>query len=307
MHPSAPLVLAGLLLTALTLRAEEPLVVPLWPGAAPGSEHVTIREKITERSADPQKPDRIYTQIVTPTLTIHRPAHPNGVGIIVAPGGGYLRIVIDKEGPDTSAWLNRIGVTALVLKYRLPDEGHEHPLDVALEDGQRAVRLARAHAREWGLDPNRIGFLGYSAGGHLASSVAYFSDAHVYAPVDAADALSARPDFAILGYAVGARGEPPASLDTLPPHVAVTWKYRFEPKPGVAYPPTFLFQANDDPTVPPATTAETYLKLKRSGTPAEMHMFLRGGHGFGIRDAKGPNAIWPRLCEAWMGEIGVLR
>ena len=243
-----------LVLATVTLSraAGIPDVIPLWPGAAPGSEKLTITEKITERSTDPQKHDRIYTQIVTPSLTVHRPEKPNGVAVIVAPGGGYQRIVIDKEGPDTSAWLNRLGVTAFVLKYRLPGEGHVNAKDVSLQDAQRAVRVVRAHAAEWGLDPARVGFIGYSAGGHLSAAVEFFSDRKLYAPVDAADQLSARPDFSILGYAVaGGRGARPAPLDGLSPQQQLMWTYKIEATPGVKYPPTFILQADDDPTVNP--------------------------------------------------------
>lgn len=293
---------------AFSFAAEIPDVINLWPGAAPGSEKLTITEKITERSTDPAKPDRIYTQIVTPSLTVHRPEKPNGIVVIVAPGGGYQRIVIDKEGPDTSAWLNRLGITAFVLKYRLPGEGHVNGKDVALQDAQRAMRVIRLHAAEWGLDATRVGFIGYSAGGHLAASLEFFFDRKIYAPIDAADQLSARPDFSILGYAPsGARGPRPAALDGLTLRQQMDWDYKIEATPGVKYPPAFILQADDDPTVNPQNAAIIYLALKQNGTPAEMHVFKRGGHGFGIRDAKGPVTHWPDLCAEWMKEIDVLR
>ena len=301
------LLLAFLGTAALSFAAEIPDLIKLWPNAAPGSEKLTITEKITERSTDPQKPDRIYTQIVTPSLLVHRPEKSNGIAVIVAPGGGYQRIVIDKEGPDTSAWLNRLGVTAFILKYRLPGEGHVNAKDVALQDAQRAVRVIRAHAAEWGLDPARVGFLGYSAGGHLAASLEFFFDRKIYAPVDLADQLSARPDFSVLGYAsAGATGTRPASVEGLSPRQQLDWDYKIEAAPGVKYPPAFILQADDDATVNPKNAAIIYLALKQNGTPAEMHVFRSGGHGFGIRDAKGPVAHWPDLCAEWMKEIGVL-
>jgi acetyl esterase/lipase len=304
-----PLRVVAFVVCATFARAAEiPDVVRLWPGAAPGSEKVTLMEKITERSQDPNQRDRIYTQIVEPSLVVHRPEKPNGAAVIIAPGGGYVRIVIDKEGPDTSTWLNRIGITAFVLKYRLPDEGHENGQDVALQDAQRAVRVIRAHAKEWGLDPARVGFLGYSAGGHLAASLTFFSDKRIYAPVDAADELSARPDFSVFGYAnSGGRGTPPAALEDLKPSQRLRWDYRIEAAPGKTYPPTFLLHADDDPTVPGENSAIIYLALKQAKTPTEMHIFKRGGHGFGIRDTNGPNTKWPDLCADWLREIGVLR
>ena len=309
MNPTPRALFASLCLVATAgLAAPIPDVVNLWPGAAPGTEKVTIAEKITERSTDPQKHDRIYTQIVTPSIAVHRPEKPNGIAVIVAPGGGYQRIVIDKEGPDTSAWLNRLGITAFVLKYRLPGEGHENGQDVALQDAQRAMRVIRAHAAEWGLDANRIGFCGYSAGGHLAAALTFFSAKKIYTPVDAADQLSARPDFAILGYAsAGARGTRPASLDGLTPQQRLNWDYKIEAAPGAKYPPAFILQADDDPTVNPENAATIYLALKQAGTPSEMHVFKRGGHGFGIRDAKGPVTHWPDLCAEWLQGIGVLK
>ena len=305
--PSRLVALIASGLAAAGFAAEIPAEIPLWPGSAPGSEKLTITEKITERSTDPAKPDRIYTQIVHPSLTVHRPSNPNGAAVIIAPGGGYQRIVIDKEGPDTSAWLNRLGVTAFVLKYRLPEEGHVNARDVALQDAQRAMRVVRAHAAEWGLDPARVGFLGYSAGGHLAASLEFFSGRQVYTAVDAADRLSARPDFSILGYAfAGEKGPRPASIDGLPPQTQLRWEYRIEATPGVKYPPTFILQADDDPTVNPQDAATIYFALKQNGTSVEMHIFRRGGHGFAIRDAKGPVTRWPDICADWMKEIGVL-
>ena len=300
--------IAYLVTSTLISAAEIPDTLKLWPGAAPGSEKITFTEKITERSKDPQKHDRIYTQIVEPSLAVHRPKEPNGAAVIIAPGGGYSRIVIDKEGPDTSAWLNGLGVTAFVLKYRLPNEGHEHGQDVALQDAQRAIRVIRAHAREWGLDPNRIGFLGYSAGGHLAASLEFFHDRALYPPVDAADQLTARPDFSVLGYPMGGpHGPRPATFEGRPPLERLLWDYKVEVRPGLSYPPTFIFQADDDPTVNPESSALIYLALKQSKTPAELHIFRQGGHGFGIRDTKGPNTLWPQLCADWMKGIGVLK
>ena len=243
-----------------------------------------------------------------PTLEIYRPASPNGAAVIVAPGGGYQRVVIDKEGRDTAAWLNSIGVTAFVLKYRLPDEGHEHGRDVPLQDAQRAVRIVRAHATAWGLDAARVGFLGYSAGGHLAASVAFFADRVVYTPVDTADALSARPDFVILGYAVaGNKGPRPATLEGLTPRQQLLWEYRIEVTTGAKYLPGFLLQAGDDPAVNSLDAVAIYSALKYARTAAELQLFRRGDHGFGIRDAQGPSSRWPAFCADWLKEIGVLR
>lgn len=286
---------------------EMPSVIRLWPGAAPGSETLTITETITERSTDPAKHDRIYTQIVEPSLQVFRPPSPNGVAVIVAPGGAYQRVVIDKEGLDTATWLNGLGITAFVLKYRLPDEGHAHGHLVPLQDAQRAVRLVRAHAAAWELDPARLGFLGYSAGGHVAASVAFFADRRAYEPIDEIDALSARPDFSVFCYAVsGVFGS--GDDDTAAPqrHRLLT-ELAITAAPGVTYPPAFLFHATDDPAVSPDHAIRLYTAVRQSGSPAELHLFRRGGHGFGIRNAQGPITRWPDLCEAWLRDTGILR
>lgn len=287
--------------------AEMPSLIRLWPGAAPGSEKLTITEKITERSTDPTKHDRIYTQIVEPSMQVFRPPSSNGVALIVAPGGAYQRVVIDKEGLDTATWLNGLGITAFVLKYRLPDEGHENGYLVPLQDAQRAMRLVRANAGAWGLDPARIGFLGYSAGGHLAASVAFFSDRRTYEPVDAADALSARPDFSVFCYAVARAFGNVAEDNSAPQRMRLAAEFAIVATPGVTYPPAFIFHASDDPAVPPEHALHLYTAVRESGSAAELHVFRRGGHGFGIRNAQGPIARWPELCEAWLRDTGVLR
>lgn len=280
--------------------------IRLWPGAAPGSGNLTFTEKITERSPDPSRRDRIYTQVVEPALQAHVPADPNGVAVIVAPGGAYERVVIDKEGLDTAAWLNGLGITAFVLKYRLPDEGHADGYLVPLQDAQRAVRVVRSRAATWGLDPARIGFLGYSAGGHVAASVAFFADRAVYAPVDEADGLPARPDFSVFCYAVagpfGSRGHDSAS----PQRARLLEEFQIHPGAGGGYPPAFIFHADDDGAVDPEHALRLYTALRQAGTPAELHVFRRGGHGFGIRGAQGPIARWPELCEAWMRASAIL-
>ncbi len=287
--------------------ADIPPVVRLWPGAAPGSEKVAIEEKITERSTDAARHDRIYTQILEPALQAHVPAHPNGVAVIVAPGGAYERVVIDKEGADTSAWLNSLGITAFVLKYRLPDEGHAEGRLVPLQDAQRAVRVVRSRAADWGLDPARIGFLGYSAGGHVATLAAFFPDREVYPAVDDADAIAARPDFSIFCYAVagpfGSRRADPGA----PQRERLLEEFQVRPGAGSGYPPAFIFHADDDGSVDPEHALRLYTALRQAGTPAELHVFRRGGHGFGIRGAQGPIARWPELCEAWMRDSGILR
>lgn len=279
----------------------------LWPGDAPGSEDLASYEILTERSHDQFRHDRVATHILQPSLFVHRPAVPNGSAVIVAPGGGYQRVVIDKEGQDVAEWLNGFGVTAFVLKYRLPGEGHAAPADVPLQDAQRAMRVLRDRAESLGIDPRRIGILGFSAGGHLAGSLAAYHDASVYAPVDAADRQSARPDFAILIYpAVGTEFVGPDVLEKYPGLRQVVSKYPLEPGASKEWPPTFLLQAADDPSVADEGSLRLFHALRSAGVPAEIHVFQRGGHGFGIRNAEGPIARWPVLCDEWMGALGVL-
>jgi len=289
---------------AVGLPSEEIL---LWPGAPPGSEDLVLEEHILERSRDPNRRDRAVTGILIPTLTVVRPVSPNGAAVIVAPGGAYERVVIDKEGLDAAEWLSGLGVTALVLTYRLPTEGHTAAANVPLEDAQRAVRVVRCRSETLGIDPRRIGVLGFSAGGHLAGSLAGNPDSGLYAPVDDADACSARPDFVILAYPwVGSRFVQPETLASDPQRRLLLTRYPLESAVSKQWPPTFLFQTADDAAAPAEGTVRLFLALRASGVPAEIHIFAGDGHGFGIKDARGPAAQWPMLCGEWLRALGIL-
>ncbi|MCB1058234.1 MAG: alpha/beta hydrolase [Acidobacteria bacterium] len=312
---------AALLVLVLGLRGEaaspppaDPLPgeeILLWPGDAPGSEGLPLDRVVTERSRDPELHDRIVTRIRRPRLRAVRPAEPNGTAVVVVPGGAYQRVVVDKEGFDVAEWLNGLGVTAFVLEYRLPAEGHANPSDVPLEDAQRALRLLRSRAKELGIDPSRIGVLGFSAGGHLAGALAAYHDAQVYQPADAADRESARPDFAVLIYpVVHADWVSPAVLEA-PGLRQVVEKYPLVPRASEsgdldAWPPTFLVQTADDPSVRVEGALRLFAALHSAGIPAEIHVFQTGGHGFGIRNAEGPVARWPALCGEWLRGLGVI-
>jgi acetyl esterase/lipase len=235
------------------------------------------------------------------------------VGVIIAPGGGYVRTVLDKEGFETARWLAARGVSAFVLLYRLPGEGHAQRADVPLRDAQRAVRVVRGRARDFGLDPQRIGFLGFSAGGHVAASVATRFGASVYAAVDALDAGSARPDFSILLYPVIsmdagiAHGGSREMLLGPAPSAASVGKYSLENAVTAATPPTLLILTDDDAVVLPENGLRYYSALHRNGVPAELHVFARGKHGFGIRGAQGlPVGNWPELAWTWLLASGVV-
>ncbi len=288
--------------------------INLWPGKAPGSEQVDFHNTVTERSKNPAKHDRVLTKIDTPTITAYLPDQPNGTAVIVAPGGGYGRIVLDKESGEFADWLNPLGVTVFLLHYRLPCDAHENAKDVPLEDGQRAVRLVRAHAAEWGLNPDKIGLMGCSAAGHLAAEVNAEFAKKVYAPVDTIDAVSARPDFTILGYPVitmepaWASGGTKTNLVGKNPTAADIAAYSPEQHVTQQASPTFIFLANDDPVVPSMNGVLYYTALRKAGVAAELHVFRFGGHGFGIEriDSDNPLQDWPKLCAAWMKSIKMI-
>lgn len=288
-------------------------VIPLWPGAAPGSSALAFDEVVTERSSNPDvRKDRSIRKVLSPSLTVFRPASPNGAAILVLPGGGYVNLAWDKEGVEIARWLNGLGVTAFVLKYRSPADGHENRLWVPLQDAQRAVRLVRHRGEGWGLDPSRLGVLGFSAGGHLTSMVAVHHDRRVYEPVDAADAGSARPDFVILGYPVISmrpRLVHTGSLEALTAGALTAIQleeFSTETRVTARTPPAFLFHAGDDKAVPADNSILFYQALRGAGVPAELHVFDSGGHGFGQRVTSGPASTWPALCAEWLEARGVL-
>jgi len=287
--------------------------IPLWPGSAPGSQGLALKESITERSSDPQLHDRFVAGVLRPRLLLFRASKPNGTGVILAPGGSYVRAVLDKEGFETARWLAARGVSAFVLVYRLPSEGHTERALVPLQDAQRAVRLVRGRARDFGLDPQRIGFLGFSAGGHVAASVATRFDAQVYVAVDGLDAGSARPDFSVLLYPVIsmdpsiAHGGSRDALLGKAPSAAGLASASLENAVTAATPPTLLILTGDDTVVVPDNSLRYYSALQRRGVPAELHIFARGKHGFGIRGAQGwPVGNWPEVAWAWLAAAGFL-
>lgn len=310
---TSTLCFAAVLAAGLPAASAAPLKsgdeIALWPAAAPGSANLTIKEAVTERSKDPAILDRAYTQIVKPTLTAFVPEKPNGTAVIVAPGGAYMRVVFDKEGGDVAKAFGARGVTTFVLKYRLPGEGHDRASDVPLEDAQRAVRLLRANAADWGLDAKKIGFAGFSAGGHLSATLATKFDATVYEAVDAADKLSARPDFSLLLYPVISMDAAITHADSrkmllgATPDAAAVTKASADTNVSDKTPPTFIAVAHNDSGVDPANAIRYYLALKAAKVPTEMHVFPESDHGFGIRLAKGAAKQWPDLALNWMESV----
>lgn len=279
----------------------------LWPGAAPGSEKLTRTATITERSKNPYNPDRIIQGVVKPNLIAFLPEKPNGTALIAASGGAYVREVLDKEAAEVARLYTQKGITVFVLTYRLPAEGHDNGRDVTLQDAQRAVRLVRANAKDWGLDAQRIGFMGFSAAGHMAASLGAKFASVVYPPLDAADTLSARPDFLMLLYPVVSmqtgvtHPETQNALLGAAPSPALQDEYSADRFVTKATPPTILILADDDVDVPQENSIRYYQALKRAGVPAELHIFAQGKHGFSVKFTKGlPVAVWPETGLAWI-------
>lgn len=277
--------------------AGQRLTLDVWPGKAPG-ETVQIGP---ERLLDPQPGQRTVqrlTDVSKPTITLFRPPKEKdtGAAVLIAPGGGYHILAWDLEGEEVAAWLNSIGVTGIVLKYRVPrrpGQPSDRPPIGPLQDAQRAMSLVRSRAREWGIDPNRIGVLGFSAGGHLTAATATNGDRRAYEPVDEVDRTSSRPDFAILIYPAYLAPEGSADLS---PEIRVTKET----------PPAFFAHAGDD-RISPENSIRMYLALKRAGVPAELHVYGTGGHGFGLRPSEEPVSSWPNRCEEWLRRRGLLK
>ena len=290
--------------------------IQMWPGdKAPGSEHVDFHNTITERSQDPAHHDRIMTNIDKPQLIAHVPANPNGTAIIVGPGGGYARGVMDKESDEVADWLNPKGVTVFILRYRLPSNMHKNRQDVSLEDGQRAMRIVRSHAKEWNIDPDKIGIMGFSAGGHMASSVSTNYDRQVYKLVDAQDKVSARPDFSILGYPVismlpeyAHQGTKKRMFTNGQASQADEQKYSSELHVTDQTPPAFIVCAADDDVVPPINSIRYFQALRQHGIQAELHIYREGGHGFGLGHKLDTSTNdWTHDCEGWLRDLGLIQ
>jgi acetyl esterase/lipase len=280
-------------------------VIPLWPKAPPGARPRGLKEMVEERDNAFGLRDRAVTGIARPTLSVFPAPSPRGGAVMIVPGGAYTRVVVDKEGFETASLFAERGITAFVLLYRLPGDGWAAGPDTPLADAQRALRLARSKAKHYGFDAAKLGVLGFSAGGHLAASLANRFDAKVYRPFDRADELSARPDFAGLLYPVVTMGDYAhgGSRDQLlgkSPTAQAIGAYSMEKAVRPDTPPTFLVHAADDPSVPVANSLMMFAALKAAGVSAEMHIFEQGGHGFGLRGITGkPIAAWPNLFLSW--------
>jgi acetyl esterase/lipase len=279
----------------------------LWPDGPPGKPAHGPVEAIEERSADPVIRDRAITGTTRPRLDVFHPAEPNGASVLIMPGGGYRRVVIDKEGYELGRWLAARGYHCFVLFYRLPGDGWAAGPDVALSDAQRALRVIRAKAGQFGIDADRVAALGFSAGGHLCADLATRFAAQTYDALDAADDLSARPTAAAMIYPVISLSAPVAHPGSrkrlLGPQEDPALEARHSPHRNVTpdTPPCFLLHAEDDESVPVENSLEFRAALKARGIPVDTHLFAEGGHGFGLRRIAGlPVAAWPALLQTWL-------
>jgi acetyl esterase/lipase len=285
--------------------------IPLWPSTPPGGEGVNLTMRSYERSSPN---DHILSSIGSPYLTVFRPETPNGAAILIVPGGGYLLEVFDLEGVVPAQFFASHGFTSFILTYRLPSEGWKGGREVSLQDAQRAMRLIRAMGPlHYGIAPDRVGVLGFSAGGHLAALLATKFETQTYAPVDDADKTDARPSFAALLYPVITMRPPYAHESScekllgrdasLPLRTAYSAELLVTPNT----PPSFLCVAADDPDVAIDNSFMMFGSLKAKSVGAELHTFEKGGHGFGLGDPHLPNSQWPDLFWRWGASRGYFR
>jgi acetyl esterase/lipase len=277
--------------------------LPIWPGVPPNARAVdgpevagTVLDSGKARLVG-GRPWTYVDKVSTPTMTVYSPRGTNtGAAVVVFPGGGYEVLAIDLEGTDACDWLTSKGITCVLLKYRVPcaKVGPYRECPTALQDAQRTLGLVRSGAARWHIDPHKIGVLGFSAGGHMVAAMSTQFDKRLYKPVDAADKTSCRPDFGIALY---------------PGHLAIR-EASFVLNPDIRVtsqtPPTFLVQAENDPVDPVENSLVYYAALKKAGVPAELHVYVKGGHAFGMRRTDSPITEWPDLVEKWLRSIGIL-
>lgn len=272
---------------AIVARAEGPAVVSIWPGKPPRETADIGPEVVQPNKPDEKPPVTRITNVSQPTLTVTQPekGKRTGTGVVICPGGGFNILAWDKEGLEVGQWLNSIGVTAFVLKYRTPTSKREVPWLAPAQDAQRALRVVRSRASEWELSPEQIGLLGFSAGGSAAANAAIKTDSRLYEKIDAADEQSCRPDFVVLiypAYLVDAQGQ-------LKPDLVVTRQT----------PPMFLAHAFND-GITCENSVQLFLALKKAGVASDLHVYSTGGHGFGLRAGDHVVSSWPKRCEDWL-------
>ncbi|KQO13434.1 xylanase [Sphingomonas sp. Leaf242] len=300
---------------AIASRIWEPsaghIQVPIWPGTVPNA----LPHPKPESVGPP--PGREWwpraNNVSRPTMTIYAPTGANtGAAVMVLPGGGYQFLAMDLEGTEICDWLTSRGITCVLLKYRVPESGPTYrdgkryypPVPTALQDAQRTLGLIRKSAKEHGIDPNKIGVMGFSAGGHLAAALSTNFAKRAYRSIDAADVVSCRPDFAMIAYPghiwahedEEAKSRDPSDL-----------KLRGDIIVSLETPPTFIIHAENDDTDSVQQSLAYYIALKEADVPAEMHIYAEGGHAFGVRPTKSSIGNWPKLAEQWLRSINVIQ
>ena len=285
----------------------QPKVLKLWPDGIPGSKN------------DPSYVENIITtdgrvtranNVVTPDLTVYLPdpEKANGAAVLICPGGGYGTLAFDHEGHAIAKWLNDNGIAGIILKYRLPSDKIMTDKSIGpLQDAQEAMRVIRRNAAAWKINPSRVGVIGFSAGGHLASTISTHYSEKVY---DVKDNVSARPDFSLLIYPVitmdttfthrGTRN----NLIGLDPTEKNVFRFSNEKQVNAETPPAFIVHSSDDIVVPVLNSIEYYKALVKNKVPAEYHIFQKGGHGYGLAAGKGTESAWPDLCLNWLKKYG---
>jgi acetyl esterase/lipase len=280
--------------------------IPIWAGTPPDAKPIPEPESVvTTRHLVAERHYMAILNVSLPTMTIYSPNGENtGAAVVVLPGGGFASLAIDLEGTEVCDWLTSRGITCVLLKYRVPSEPYDWRCDCyadhdglvtstqSLEDLQRTMGLARLRAKEWHIDPHKIGVMGFSAGGYLAAEISTKFQHRLYASVDEADKESARPDFAVLVYP----GHLATDNDSLNPNVPVSSET----------PPTFVVQAEDADIDPVHESLVYYAALAKAGVPVEMHLYAQGGHAFGLRHTQSPVTDWPSLVEIWLHTIGMI-
>ena len=283
---------------------DTPSVLDIWPDKPPGEsgnigpERVRMSPKLDRKQVEVTEETRMVTDVLRPSITICPPPKEKetGTAVVICPGGGYWNLYWQLEGEEVAEWLNSIGATGIILKYRVPralGELETEPAVRPLQDSQRAVSLVRSRAKDWGIDPEQIGIVGFSAGGHLAISTATSFDHRSYPAVDIIDDVSCRPNFAIAVY--------PGYLKT---------KGKDELAPGIRVPaetpPVFLAHGGSDIIAPPEHSVLLYLELRRVGIPTELHVYAEATHDFGVRPVDNPCSTWTTSCAAWLRHQGFL-
>jgi acetyl esterase/lipase len=302
---TAVIFLTGICLAGPVNGRDKPEVLELWPGKPPdetgniGPEKVRLSPKLTKKDVEVTEQTRLVTNVSIPTITVFRPAKAKdtGAAMLICPGGGYWDLYWQLEGEEVANWLNAHGMTGIILKYRVPrrrGEPEREPARRPLQDAQRAMSLLRSKATAWGIDPKRIGIIGFSAGGHLAIATATSFDKRSYPAIDDIDKVSSRPDFAVAAYSGYLK---PKDQDGIAPGLRIP--------PGT--PPIFLVHGGADIISPPEHSVLMYLALKRAGISAELHVYAGAAHDFAVRKVDHPCGTWTDRCLDWLHQQRILR